>query len=83
LDLTEEYNLNTGRVSCPWEEMDRYLCPLAQRFKDAHPGKEMKVKILGGYPNWVKDDGQGEINFRDGRFLPNLMKEAAVWKNFM
>ena len=59
-----------------WEVMEERLCPLAEKFSNAHPGKKMKVDIDA----IVKGShGLGVLTILgDKRFLPKLKEEAEV-----
>lgn len=55
--------------------VEEYLCPLAKRFKDTHPGRKMEVGIVG----CVGDDDQRTEVLKivnGGDFMPALKEEA-------
>jgi len=88
LDFSWGHDWETTRPDgSPWEEIDKHLCPLAKQFKDARPGKEMRVILAGYYPSWKSRKYRDRLQrtWMDNRFImmPDLMKEAEVRIRFI
>ena len=84
LDLIREYDWHAARADgSPWEDIEKHFCPLAKRFKGAHPGEEMRVVIVGYFKNRWTERESIRRTYDDERFIPNLKNEAKVRMNFM
>ena len=57
------------------DAIDKCLCPLAKRFDDVHPGRKMKVEIIG-YIGERPERIRVLRTLNDRMFMPTLKKEA-------
>jgi len=55
--------------------VERHLCPLAQRFNDAHPGRKMEVGVAG-YTGERRERILTLRTLNDRKFMPILKKVA-------
>jgi len=79
LDLVRENSWDAATVDGSfWEEIEEYLCPLAKRFKDAHPGKVMRVMIDEFFKNRGTDQESVRRTSDYEGFISNLKNEAKV-----
>jgi len=76
LDLDNRFGRRAIRLDdAAFGVVERHLCPLAQRFSDAHPGRKMEVGVAGFFGERPERIQTLRI-LNDRSFMPMLKKEA-------